>query len=97
MVRKNTTNTIIKIESSSKRSTKSVVVTVKILPNRKDIRFGAYPGVRNIKIIPTAIPSAQRIPIAESSLIPFLCERASIPKADRTEKIVAPRIGFNPR
>ena len=70
---------------------------VSIDPKRKLIRFGVYPGVRNMNIIPAAIPNAHSTPMAESSrTLPVAMKRSS-PKAEATEKSNAPKSGSNPR
>lgn len=49
-----------------------------------------------MKIMPTAIPNAHRIPIAESSLIFWVTDRYSTPRADRILKTAAPSTGLIP-
>ena len=75
----------------------SAVVTVRMLPNKKLIKFGEYPGVRNTNMIPMAMPSDQSMAIAESSLILAFWVLHSIPRAEIIAKKAAPINGFNPR
>ena len=49
-----------------------------------------------MKMIPIAIPKAQSIPIAESSLIFCLPDRYSTPSADSIPKTAAPMTGLIP-
>lgn len=72
-------------------------VIVNIFPNRNDMRLGAYPGLRAIKIIPNAIPVDQNIPMRESSLRLVVRDSLSIPKPDKIANIVAPKKGGKPR
>ena len=74
----------------------SVVVIVRILPNKKADRSGANPGERKLKIIPIAIPNVQNTAMAESSRMSFRLLSHSTPKAESTEKIAADKIGEMP-
>jgi hypothetical protein len=53
--------------------------------------------VRNINIMPMAIPKDQNMPIRESSRISAFFARNSIPRAESTENTVADKIGFKPK
>lgn len=74
----------------------SLMVIVRILPNRNDDSSGVNPGARKLNIIPTAIPRVQNTAMAESSLMSLLLLSHSTPNADSTEKIAAVSRGEMP-
>ena len=74
----------------------SVMVMVRILPNKKADKSGAKPGERKLKIMPMAMPNVQNTAIAESSRMSFRLLSHSTPKAESTEKMAAERIGEIP-
>lgn len=71
----------------------SVLVIVRILPKRYSDRLGAYPGVRNVKTMPMAMPSDQNTAIAESSRTPCLRDSHWMPNAESTANAIADIIG----
>lgn len=71
----------------------SVWVIVRIFPKRYSDRFGAYPGVRNVRTMPMAMPSDQNTAIAESSRTPCFRDSHWMPKADNTANAIADNIG----
>lgn len=75
----------------------SVCVMVNMLPNRYSDKFGAYPGVRKVRIMPNAIPRDQNTAIAESSLTPCLSDNHFIPNAENIENIIAEIMGLKPK
>lgn len=76
---------------------RSECLTVNMSPNKKAIKFGVYPGVRNTKIIPIAMPSDHNIAIALSSRRPALLLVHSIPNDDKMAKTPAPINGGSPK
>jgi len=68
-----------------------------MLPNRYSDKFGAYPGVRKVRMIPNAMPSDQNTAIAESSLTPCLSDNHLMPKAESIENNIAEIMGLNPK
>ena len=76
--------------------TTSVRGTVRMFPNRKAIRSGAYPGVMWMKMIPIATPTAQRMPMNRSFGFSIFSSRRPIRKAAARTKAVAPKRGRIP-
>ena len=74
----------------------SVMVIVRILPNKKAERSGENPGERKLKIMPIAMPDVQNTAMAESSRISFRLLSHSTPKAENTEKMAADKRGEIP-
>ena len=74
----------------------SARVIVRIFPNKNADKSGVNPGARKLKMIPIAIPNVQNTAMAESSRISFRLLNHSTPKADKTEKMAAARIGEMP-
>ena len=74
----------------------SVVVIVKMLPNRNAERSGVDPGARKLKMIPTAMPNVQNTAMAESSRISLCLLSHSTPNAESTEKMAADKRGEKP-
>lgn len=86
------------IRAMSKHASVNILapVTISIFPNKKLIKFGAYPGVRKTNIMPIDMPSDHSTPVAASSLTrPFLLKN-SMPNADPMAKTIAPKIGSAP-
>ena len=74
----------------------SVLVMVSMLPKRKADKSGAKPGDRKLKMMPIAIPNVQKTAMAESSRMSSRLLSHSTPKADRTAKIAADKMGEMP-
>mgnify|MGYP003316147440 CR=1 FL=1 len=74
----------------------SVVLMVRMLPNKKAERSGANPGERKLKMIPMAIPKVQKTAMAESSRMSLYRLSHLTPKAESTAKILAERRGEIP-
>ena len=75
----------------------SVSFIVSMFPNRKLLSSGTYPGVRNTKSTPTAIPSDHTTAMAESSRRRIRCAIHSTPALEATAKTAAMAAGLNPR
>lgn len=78
------------------KAIKSSNPIVKMFPKRYEDKSVAYPGVRNVKIIPTAIPKVQKTAMAESSRISLLLLNHLTPAAEATANIAAESIGDIP-
>ena len=76
-------------------SVRSKLLTISMLPKRKLIKFGAYPGVSITKRTPMAIPTDHSIPIAVSSRS-VLRDIDSIVSAEISAPISAPIVGLIP-
>ena len=76
---------------------RSVGVTVRTLPNRKLLSSGTYPGVRNTKSTPTAMPNAHTTAIAESSRTRKRRLIQSTPRLLPTANTAARATGLMPR
>ncbi len=57
-----------------------------MLPKRKLMRLTLYPGVRSVRMIPAAMPSAQMTPITVSARCRSLSDTAAITQLIPTEK-----------
>lgn len=89
---KNTANITLSMPSMAM----SLVVMVRILPNRYDDKSGVKPGAKKLNMIPIAIPKVQNTAMAESSRISLRLLSHSTPKADSTENIAAHSMGDTP-
>ena len=92
LLKKRVKNNIISTDNTI-RDIISVRVIVRIFPKRYSDRFGAYPGVRNVRTMPMAMPSDQNTAIAESSRTPCFRDSHWMPKADNTANDIADSIG----
>ena len=75
---------------------RSVVPIVRMLPNKNDDNSGTYPGVRNMKMVPNAMPNAHTTPMAESSRTLPLRASHSTPRAETMANTPAVRAGLKP-